>query len=382
MLLAGQLAVGGLVRPGWLRIVGTTIDEVGEGAPPAPEDEHTDGLIAPGLVDVQVNGGGGVDVQDGDRALDRLDLLALDHGITSYLPTLASPDLERAEEVAAAIARRAVDPDSPVAGLHLEGPFLAPAHAGMHPLERLRPPPSELPSWLRWPPVRLVTLAPELPGALALIAELRRRDVVVSLGHSGASLEQGAEAVAAGATMVTHLFNAMGPLRHRAPGLPGLALVDPCITIGLIADGHHVAPAVLELVRRAAGERVALVSDASAAAGLSEPPRASAADAGEARPPGGPTTLSGVEVYLRADGTVRTATGELAGSTLTLNVAVRRWTELTEASLPDALRAGSEVPAGAVGLASGIRAGLPADLVVLGQRAEVQRVMLRGRWRF
>jgi N-acetylglucosamine-6-phosphate deacetylase len=226
-----------------------------------------------------------------------------------------------------------------------------------------------------------VTLAPELPGALALIAELRRRGVTVSLGHSGASLEQGVAAIRAGASMVTHLFNAMGPLRHRAPGLPGLALVDGRLTVGLIADGHHVAPAVLELVRRAAGDRVALVSDSSPAAGLTPPaPGAepSAVTPGQHR--AGPLRLTGVEVHPQPDGTVRTATGELAGSAVTLDVALQRWVGCTEATVAQAVRAASEAPAAAVGISSGLRAGGPADLVLLGEDGGVVRVMRRGRW--
>jgi N-acetylglucosamine-6-phosphate deacetylase len=199
--------------------------------------------------------------------------------------------------------------------------------------------------------------------------------------------------------MVTHAFNAMGPLHHRAPGLVGLALVDRRLTVGLIADGHHVTPPVLELVRRSAADRVALVSDASPAAGLGGPPPAQVggdvppervgsdvppeqvgADAPPERSGHAPLRLTGVEVQREADGAIRTAAGALAGSALTLDVAVRRWTELTEASLAEAVRAASEVPAGAVGIASGLRPGAPADLIVLDEGGELQRVMRRGRW--
>ncbi|HEU0024817.1 MAG TPA: hypothetical protein VFQ12_09315, partial [Thermoleophilaceae bacterium] len=257
-LLAGCLARGGALDEGWLEIADERIAAVGGGAPPRAPDERLDGILAPSLVDLQVNGAGGHEATGGPGALDVIDAIQLEHGVTRYLPTIVTTDDEVAERSVAELAGRAADPSSPVAGIHLEGPFLSPAHAGVHRAEWLREPADGMPAYYSSHAVRLVTLAPELPGALELIAALRARGVVVSLGHSGASAEVARQAVDAGARLVTHVFNAMAPLHHRDPGLVGVALADARVLVGVIADGRHLDPLVLELVRRAAGPRVVL----------------------------------------------------------------------------------------------------------------------------
>ncbi len=363
-MLSGKLASGGRLRPGWLEIRGERLGDVGWGAAPRRPDERPDGVIAPGLCDIQVNGAGGHEVTGGAGALDAIDALLLAHGVTSYLPTLITTEPGALRRAIDELDERIADPRSPVAGVHLEGPFLSPAHAGVHRRSLLRAPGAGLPCGFEAPAVRLVTLAPELPGALELIAQLRRRGIAVALGHSGASADVARQAIDAGARLVTHVFNAMGPLHHRAPGLVGLALVDRRVTVAVIPDGLHVDSLVLELVRRAAGARVALVSDASPAA--------------EAPP--GDYAFAGTPIVARTDGSVRTAAGRLAGSGITLDVALRRWLALTGASLAVAARAASERPAAAVGLPSGLRPGGPADLVLLDTDGAVRRVMRRGAW--
>jgi N-acetylglucosamine-6-phosphate deacetylase len=303
-------------------------------------------------------------VTGGSAALDAIDAIQLAHGVTSYLPTVVSTADADAARVVAEVAERAADPASPVAGVHLEGPFLDPRHAGMHETGHLRAPADGVPGYYRSPAVRLVTLAPELPGALDLIGELRGRGVAVSLGHSGAPAEVARRALDAGAGLVTHVFNAMARLDHRAPGLAGVALVDERAYVGVIADGLHVDPLVLELVRRAAGPRVMLVSDASPAA---------------AAPPG-VYEMGGVSIESDASGVVRTPTGKLAGSALTLDAAVRNWATMTAASPAEAIAAASETPAAALGIPAGLHAGNPADIVLLDGEVEVQRVMRRGSW--
>jgi N-acetylglucosamine-6-phosphate deacetylase len=347
VILAARLALGGILDPGWAQVEGDRIAGIGHGDPPGSPDERLDGVLAPGLSDLQVNGGAGFEVTGGSAALDAIDALQLAHGVTSYLPTLVSPADGSALD---ALAARAADPGSPVAGVHLEGPFLSPEHAGMHPVERLRVPADGVPDWFEHPAVRLVTIAPELAGALELIEQLAARGVVVSLGHSGASAEVARAAIDAGASMVTHVFNAMGPLHHRAPGLAGLALVDERVRVGVIPDGRHVDPIVLELVRRCAGERVVLVTDATPAAGA----------------PAGRYSMAGVPI----DGDGRTADGRLAGSVLTLDAGVRSWVASTGATLSAALAAASSLP----------EPGGPADLVLFDDGGEVRRVMRRGRW--
>jgi N-acetylglucosamine-6-phosphate deacetylase len=361
-VLAGRLARGREIREGWIEVESERIFAAGDGSPPGSA-EHLDGVVSPGLCDLQVNGAGGHDVAAGSAALDAIDAVQLAHGVTAYLPTLVSPDDETAARVLPELAERAADPASPILGAHVEGPFLSREHAGMHPHERLRLPADGLPEWLDSPALRIVTLAPELPGALDLIALLVRRGVVVSLGHSGADAATARAAIAAGATMVTHVFDAMAPFHHRAPGLAGVALADGRLRVGVIADGVHIDPLALEIIRRTAGFRVVLVSDSTPAA---------------AAPPGR-YAMAGVEIDVGPAG-VRTATGALAGSMLTLDRAVHDWTDLTEATLGEAIAAATEAPAAALGLPQPLTTGSPADLCVLDDTGAVVSVMRRGRW--
>ena len=364
LLLGGQLSRGGRRAPGWVEIDGQSIAACGEGAPPREPDERCEGVLGAGLCDLQVNGAGGLEVTGGAAALDAIDAIQLAHGVTCWLPTLISPEPDTAERALALIEERQADPASPVAGAHVEGPFLNPRRRGMHPRARLRSPADGIPGWLESPALRLVTLAPELPGALEMIERLTARGVRVSLGHSEADAATVRAAIDAGATAVTHVFNAMAPLHHRAPGPAGTALVDGRLGVCVIPDGLHVDPAVLELIRRAAGPRVVLVSDSGPAA---------------AAPPGR-YEMAGVPVVLDERGAARTTEGELAGSAVTLDVALARWCSHTGATLDEALVAASEAPAALLGLPQPLMPGAPADLVVLSDEGAVRRVMYRGRW--
>ncbi len=364
MILAGRLAVHGGLADGWIEVEGEHLAGWATGSPPRPPDARHDGIIAAGFCDLQVNGAAGHEVTGGPEALDAIDRLLLSRGVTRYLPTLISTSSALAERVVEELAERAADPSSPVAGVHLEGPFIDPAHAGMHPHDRLRSPDAGIPAYFGSPAVRLVTLAPELPGALELVAELSGRGVAVALGHSGASAAEAERAVDAGARLVTHVFNAMAPLGHRSPGLAGLALADERLAVGVIADGVHLDPLVLELVRRAAGGRTFLVTDSTAAT--------------EAPP--GRYLMAGVSIEASEDGGARTGDGRLAGSVLTLDQAVRGWTTLTRATPSEAIAAAGEVPAAAAGLTEGLAPGGSADLVLLDGQGSVERVMYRGRW--
>ena len=364
LVLAGRMARGGALEKGWLEVAGERIVAAGRGAPPRPADERHDGIVAPGLCDLQVNGAGGHEVTGGSAALDVIDAIQFEHGVTSYLPTIVSTDDAAAERALRELTERAADPGSPVAGVHLEGPFLNPAHAGMHPPDRLRSPEQGIPAYYSSDAVRLVTLAPELPGALDLIAALRARGVAVSLGHSGASADVARRAVDAGARLVSHVFNAMGPLHHRAPGVAGVALTDDRLLVCVIADGVHLDPLVLELVRRAAPRRVVLVSDATPAT---------------AAPPGRYMQAE-VEIDAGGEGDVRTSGGRLAGSALTLDAALRNWTSLTQASPAEAIAAAAERPGAALGLKCGLQPGDAADVVLLDDAGKIQRVMRLGRW--
>ncbi|TMM17528.1 MAG: N-acetylglucosamine-6-phosphate deacetylase [Actinobacteria bacterium] len=362
-LVSALLARQRRLAAGWVEIDGTHLGGVGHGPAPREPDERLDGILAPGLYDLQVNGAGGHEVSGGPAALDAVDAVQLAHGVTSYLPTLISPDSETAERVLPQLAERTADPSSPVAGVHLEGPFLSREHAGMHPVGRLRSPAEGVPDWVEHPAVRLVTLAPELPGALELIARLRERGIAVALGHTGASSEIARAAIDSGARAVTHIFNAMAPLDHQAPGLVAIALLDPRVHVSVIADGVHVHPLVLELVRVATAARATLATDATPAAA--------------ARP--GRYQMGGVLIDGYEDA-ARTAEGVLAGSILTLDHAVRNWTAMTEATLAEALFAASEAPAAVAGRCDPTAAGAPADLVLLDRGGAIQRVMRGGKW--
>jgi len=320
------------------------------------------GVAAPGFVDLQVNGFAGVDFLEADvdgyrRAGDAL----LETGVTAYLPTfITAPE----EQVLAALREVPVVPDGPrLLGAHLEGPFLSPRRLGIHRAADRRDPDEDLlERLLAAGPVRLVTLAPELPGADALIENLRRHEIAISCGHSDATSEEANAAFDAGVRTVTHLFNAMRPFRHRDPGIAGAALARDDVVVQIILDGVHLAPETASVVWRAAGGRVALVTDAMAGAGLTD----------------GSYRLAGLEIEIR-DGVARGPSGALAGSTLTMIEAVRNVHALG-ASLEEAIGAATEVPARVLRLPSSGRldVGLPADVVVLGDDLEVERVLMEG----
>jgi N-acetylglucosamine-6-phosphate deacetylase len=233
--------------------------------------------VAPGFVDLQCNGGLGLDLTRDPAALWELGAALPQWGVTAWLPTIVTAP-EGA--IDAALAALAAGPPpgwhgAEPLGLHLEGPFLAEPTRGAHRREHLRAPSTAaVDGWSRDAGVALVTLAPELAGADEVIRELVARDVVVSLGHSGATADEARWAIDAGATWVTHLFNAMGPFHHRAPGLAGVALADDRVHVGLIADGAHVAPEAVAVAQRTLGRRLTLVTDAAPAMGT-----AGAADA-------------------------------------------------------------------------------------------------------
>ena len=320
------------------------------------------GIAVPGFVDLQVNGFGGVDFAAADSAgyATAGDAL-LESGVTAYQPTLiTAPE----QDLIAALREVPASPPGPrILGVHLEGPFLSPNRLGAHPAAARRDPDRELlERLLAAGPVGYVTLAPELPGALELVDLLHERGIVVSCGHSDATAEQAAAAFDRGVATVTHLFNAMRPLGHRDPGIAGAALVRDGVIVQVILDGHHLAEETATVVWRTAAGRVALVTDAIAAAGTGD----------------GSCRLGGVEVEIR-DGVARRADGVLAGSVVTMIEAVRNLHALG-APLVDAVAAATSVPARVVGSAGlgVLRPGGEADVVVLDDRLEVRRVLLAG----
>lgn len=318
--------------------------------------------VVPGFIDLQSNGFGGHDAQEGAEAIARISLRLPEFGVTGFLPTIISRPLEQVCEFGRAVAGVAGG-GARVLGAHIEGPFLNPRHRGAHE-ERwlLEPTPEGVDRLLSTRP-RMVTLAPELPGGLEAVQRLRRAAVLVSAGHSGASYEQGQAAIAAGVRFGTHLFNAMPMLHHRRPGLAAALLSDRRVVIGLVADGVHVHPAVLGLVARARGPAgIALTTDQTAAAGM----------------PPGRYRLGDVEVL--SDGrTVRRLDGTLSGSAATMDELIRRMAP--SAGLRRAVAMATTTPARALGLGGlgRLAEGQPADLAVLDAELQVRCTVVGGR---
>ena len=320
------------------------------------------GIAAPGFLDLQVNGFGDVDFLEADAAgYARAGEALLETGVTAYLPTLITgPE----DQVIAALEAVPTNGKGPrILGVHLEGPFLAATRLGTHRASGRRDPDLDLLGrLLRAGPVRMMTLAPELPGSGPLIDRLQRRGVTVSCGHSDATAEEAIAAFDRGVKTVTHLFNAMRPFRHRDPGIVGAALARDDVIVQIIVDGIHLSPETAAVVWRAAAGRVALVTDAVAGTGMMN----------------GSYSLGGLEVDVQ-DGVVRGPDGVLAGSALSMIEAVRNFHELG-VSLSQALEAASTVPARVLGLPTlgRLGPGLPADVVVLDDNLEIDRVYVGG----
>ena len=351
--------VGGTLVPGDVEVADGLLAAVGLAS------ANGRGIAVPGFVDLQVNGFAGVDFLGADAdAYARAGDALLETGVTAYLAAFITSPEAALVDALRGLPAGAAGPR--VLGAHVEGPFLSPARLGTHPPEARRDPdPALLARILDAGRVRLVTLAPELPGALELVELLVARGVVVSCGHSDASAAEAEAAFDRGAGAVTHLFNAMRPFSHRDPGIVGAALTHPGVTVQLIADGVHLAREAVLLAWSSAQGRVALVTDAVAGAGLGD----------------GSYALGEVPIEVQ-DGVVRREDGVLAGSALTMIEAIRNVHRLG-VPLEEAVRAASEVPArllGETGLGR-LAVGLPADLVVLDDSLEIVRTLVAGETR-
>ena len=352
-----------MVEDGWITAVRSADADVAVGA--------GDVFLAPGLVDVHVHGGGGHDAMGGAAGLDGMARHLLRHGVTAFLPTAVTAPM--ADLVTFVDQVRAWLPDAPPdgaepLGFNLEGPFLAEPRRGAHDPTCLRSPADirfdDLEPLVEG--LRLLTIAPELPGAIELIGWLRDRGVATSLGHSAATVEQARAGYAAGATSTTHLFNAMSGVDHRAPGLAVAALSDDDVWVELIADGVHVHPALWPLIRRLKpADRILLVSDAISLAGT---------DDGRAR-------IGGLEAEVVGERVMLVGTTTLAGSVIALDDAVRNLVG-SGVPLPAAVAAASRNPLAMLGIADRgrIAVGQRADLVELDDALRVRRVMRAGAW--
>ncbi|MBO0849370.1 MAG: amidohydrolase family protein [Pseudonocardia sp.] len=374
LLLTGGdvVTIDGVLAGGWLHVAGDRIGGLGPtgSAPPATATvvDCAGHIVVPGFVDIHEHGGGGFSYDGGPEAARTALATHRAHGTTTSVASLVSlppATLRRALPELAELTEA-----GELAGVHLEGPWLSPARPGAHEPSRLHPPTeAELAELLSWGngTIRMVTLAPELDGGLAAIEALTARGVVAAVGHTDATFGQARAAVAAGATVGTHLFNAMPPPLSRDPG-PVLAMLDaPGVTIELIADGVHLHAAwVRHVLATVAPARVALVTDAMAAAGM----------------PDGGYRLGGREVVV-ADGVARLAGGgAIAGGTATSDVLFRRAVVEYGLSLVDAASVTATTPAAALGLTDvgRLAAGLRADAVLLDGDLTVRRVLRAGRW--
>jgi N-acetylglucosamine-6-phosphate deacetylase len=352
----GAALVDGTLVPGDVEVADGHVAAVGLSS------ANGSGIASPGFVDLQVNGFAGVDFFSADTdGYRRAGRGLLECGVTAYQPTfITSPE----EQLVAALAEVPLNGASPrVLGAHLEGPFISAERLGTHPAEARRDPdPLLLERLLDAGHVSHVTLAPELPGAHELVDLLRERGVTVSCGHSDATAAEAREAFARGVKTVTHIFNAMRPFAAREPGLAGAALVTGDVVVQVILDGVHLADDTARLVWQAAGGRVALVTDAIAAA-----------HAGD-----GAYTIAGVDFEVE-DGVARNADRVLAGSTVCMIDAVRNLVALG-ASLEAALTAATELPARIAGRPQlgTLAPGSAADVVVLDDSLDVVRVLVRG----
>jgi N-acetylglucosamine-6-phosphate deacetylase len=360
-----------VLEPGYVAIEAGLITAVGQGQPPyTPGLALDSGVLLPGLIDLQVNGCYGQDLAGVDQAgWARVVRRLPETGTTAFLPTLITApvgELDRALRSAAGFVA-GLPAGARVLGVHLEGPFLSPARAGAHRRDWMVPASPEAVAGLLAAGsglVRVVTLAPEVAGGLAAVAQLASAGVVVSVGHSDATAGQVAAAADAGARMVTHLFNAQRPFHHREPGVVGQALTDPRLTSGLIADRSHVAAAAAAMAFAAAPGRVCLVTDAIAAAGM--PP-------GRYLLGGEPVTVGpGDAPPLRRDGT-------LAGSVLRMDRAVAN-VVAAGIGLAEAITAATRIPADLIGRPDlgRLSPGAAADLAWLGDDLRTRAVWVAG----
>ncbi|MDH2423860.1 N-acetylglucosamine-6-phosphate deacetylase [Sphaerisporangium sp. TRM90804] len=369
-LADARVVTPGGVHEGWITIEDGRFTHIGRGR--APRDGH--GLagryVVPGFVDIHTHGGAGGSFPSGDQEqARRAAAFHAGHGTTTIMASLVTAPLADIARATAALAE--LCDDGLLAGVHFEGPYIAAARCGAHNPTQLRDPsPAELTELLKagHGHVRMLTIAPELPGALDTIAAAVSEGVIAALGHSDATYEQAVTGIEAGCTVATHLYNALPPLHHRDPGPIAALLSDERVTVELINDGVHAHPAMIRLAGTLAGPaRTALVTDAMAAAGMGD----------------GTYRLGSMEVEVAGGAARLVEGGAIAGSTLTMDVAFRRTVREAGFTVPEASAMASLTPARVLGLddrVGSIAVGKDADLVVLDEDLTVTGVMRRGTW--
>ncbi|WP_145038169.1 N-acetylglucosamine-6-phosphate deacetylase [Paenibacillus sp. Y412MC10] len=335
------------------------------------EDERIDGKgmwLIPGMIDVHIHGANGYDMMDGtEDSIQEVSRACAATGCTSFLATSVSSTMEdllnMIRSVKAVIGR---EQGARIAGIHLEGPYLNPKRKGMQNEKYLRHPNQEEMKLIFQEAgslIKMVTIAPELPGGLELISFLKEQGVVIAVAHSDATYEEAKLAFTAGASHVTHCFNGMRPIHHRDPGLIVAAFEEPHVSLQAIVDQVHLHPAIVRLMHRLKGpEGMVLITDALQAMGLGD----------------GNYMFGGHHVTV-SEGIARLADGTLASSTVTMNEALRL-TEANGISMEDAVRMASTTPAHILGLSrkGKIEVGYDADLVLMDERYQVQWTMIEG----
>ena len=331
-----------------------------QGAPTvdSPYLDATGLTVVPGFIDIQVNGGFGHDFTEDARSIWEVGTRLVEHGVTSFCPTIITSAHDRVVAAQRAIEDRPSEyAGAEPIGLHIEGPHLALAKRGVHPAALLVEP---VDSVLTTDHVAIVTLAPELDGSMDLIESLTSSGVVVSIGHSMATAAHARAALDAGATAGTHLLNAMPPITAREPGIAGVLLADDRARFSMIVDGNHHDPAVVQMAFAAAPDRFVLISDGMAATGM----------------PDGPYRIGNVDVD-RSDGVVRDAEGNLAGACMPVDEALALLAGITGASLAAVLPTVTFNPSEAVRRwdLGRIRRGARADLVLLDGTSVVATIV-------
>ncbi|HEX4225552.1 MAG TPA: N-acetylglucosamine-6-phosphate deacetylase [Pseudonocardiaceae bacterium] len=381
VLRGGRVVTGdGVLTDGWVEVADDgTIASVGTGAPEVPagteEIDLAGDWLVPGFVDIHCHGGGGASYTE--VAPDRVEAAALahrKHGTTTTMASLVSRPIPILLDQVSSLAE--IAKDGIVAGIHLEGPFISAARCGAHDPAVLTNPDRESVRKLLDAgdgQIRMVTLAPELDGAIDAVREFVEAGVIVAIGHTDATEAQVRPAVDAGATVATHLFNGMRPLHHREPGPIGALLDDERVTVELICDLVHLHPTAVRLAARHAGAgRTVLVTDAMAAAGVGD----------------GIYEVGGLRVTVRDGVPTLDGAGSLAASTLTLDKAVRNFVQACNLTMEQAVAAVSTRPAEILGLAGpgvktpigSIEPGAVADLVVIDDQLRTTRVLHNGTW--
>jgi N-acetylglucosamine-6-phosphate deacetylase len=330
--------------------------------------DGTNLIAVPGFIDLQINGGFGMDFTQDPETIWKVAEQLPQFGVTSFLPTIITSPIENVEHARDVLLNKRPDGfhGAEPLGLHVEGPFLSEHKKGTHNTAHFRDPsPDIVENWSPETGVQLVTLAPERPGALETITKLVRNHVVVSAGHSNATFDEALAGFAAGISYSTHLFNAMSPLHHRDPGLVGAALTIDDITIGLILDGIHTHPVLTEMVWRLKGnKRLTLVTDAMAALGMSP----------------GDYVIGDFDVVVD-EISARRPDGTLAGSILSLDTALRNLIQYAHLDLCEAIPTITSTPANLIKRPDigRITAGSDADIVLLNQKLEVQQTIIKGK---